>query len=313
MLFSFIIPCYGSEKSIPGVIGEIYDVMAQRKEYDFEIIAVNDKSPDNVYSVLKELTKHYDKLTVVDLSKNMGKHSAVMAGMSVSRGEFIVNLDDDGQCPMDRLWELYDACGEEYDIVMAHYPEKKQSAFKNFGSSVNSAVSHWLLDKPKELYFSNFGIVRRYVVDELLKYDNPYPYLEGLILRITRRITTVEMEERERSDGKKGHFTLKKSIDLFMNGFTAFSVKPLRVATLMGFLCSLAGFLYGIYIVVNKLVHPDVPIGYSSMMAVMIFIGGIIMLILGMIGEYVGRIYICINKSPQYVIREVYSSENAKK
>lgn len=305
---SFVIPCYGSENTIEAVISEIKDVMFQRPDFDYEIIAVNDCSPDNVFSVLMNLTRFNDRLTVVDLSKNMGKMSAMMAGFSLVTGDYIVNLDDDGQCPMNELWKLYDAMTTEYDISMARYPVKKQSVFKNFGSSVNSLMSRILLGRPKKLQFTNFFIIKRYIIEEIKKYQNPYPYMEGLILRTTKRIVNVEMEERERYAGR-GNFNFYRSLKLWMDGFTAFSVKPLRIATIMGFIIALIGFIFGVIVIIKKLSTPEAPdTGYSSTMSIMLFIGGMIMIMLGLIGEYIGRIYICINNSPQYLIRQIIIS-----
>lgn len=304
MKFSFVIPCYGSENTIENVINEIEEVMALKPQVDYEIICVNDCSPDNVLQILRALSVSHEKLIVADLAQNMGKHSAVMAGYSLVSGDYIVNLDDDGQCPMNELWRLFDALGESYDISMAKYPVKKQSLFKNFGSGVNSVMSQILLGKSKKIQFSNFSIMKRYILDEIVNYKNPYPYIEGLILRATKRIINVEMEERGRIAGE-GHFTFRRSLSLWINGFTAFSVKPLRIATFLGFATALFGFLYGVYIIIKRLLHPDMLIGYSSTLAAILFIGGMIMLMLGLIGEYIGRIYICINHSPQYVIREI--------
>ncbi len=309
MKLSFVIPCYGSFNTIEGVVDEIAAVMKQRGECEYEIIAVNDGSPDNVIVKLRELVKKYPVMRAVDLSKNMGKHAAVMAGYSLVTGDYVVNLDDDGQCPMDKLWELVDALGGDYDLAMAKYPEKKQSLFKNIGSGVNSMMVSWLLGKPRNMHFSNFSVMRRYIVDEMCRYNNPYPYIEGLILRTTKRIVCVEMEERGRADGGKGNFTFRKSFSLLINGLTAFSEKPLRIASFIGALCALGGFAMTVYVVINRLMHPDVPLGYSSIMAAVFFIGGVIMMMLGLIGEYIGRIYISLNNSPQYVIREIYSSE----
>ena len=306
---SFVIPCYGSEETIEPVINEIEECVGQRREYDYEIIAVNDCSPDNVLSVLKDIARRDKKVKVIDLAKNFGKHSAVMAGFSVVKGDYIVCLDDDGQCPMDRLWDLLDPVIDGgYDFSMAKYGVKKQSGFKNFGSAVNSLMTQILIDKPKELHFSNFKAMKRFVVDEMLKYNNPYPYLEGLTLRTTRNILTVPMDERNRIAGE-GHFTFKKSIALWMNGFTAFSVKPLRISTFFGIICAILGFLFGLFVIIRKIVHPNIAMGYSSTMAVILFIGGIIMLMLGLIGEYLGRIYISLNNSPQFVIREIYNED----
>lgn len=306
---SFVIPCYGSENTIELVIDEIIKTVEQNREYDYEIITVNDFSPDNVISVLKQIALNNKRVKVLDLAKNFGKHSAVMAGFSIVSGDYIVCLDDDGQCPMDRLWDLLDPVIKGVaDYSMAEYSKKKQSGFKNFGSSVNSFMSHILINKPKDLRFTNFKAMKRYIVEEMLKYDNPYPYIEGLTLRTTKNIVTVPMEERNRFAGV-GHFTFKKSLSLWMNGFTAFSVKPLRVSTIVGLICALIGFIFGVVVVVRKVLNPAIAMGYSSTMAVLLFIGGMIMLMLGLIGEYIGRIYISINNSPQFVIREKINVE----
>ncbi len=306
---SFIIPCYGSEDTIEPVIKEIEEYVVLRKNYDYEIICINDCSPDNVLGVLKSIAREDRKVKVVDLARNFGKHSAVMAGFSICKGDYIVCLDDDGQCPMDRLWDLLDPIiNGEADYSMAEYDKKKQSWFKNFGSAINSMMSHILVGKPKNMNFSNFKAMKRFVVDEMLRYNNPYPYLEGLTLRTTNKIVTVPMEERERIAGQ-GNFTFKKSIALWVNGFTAFSVKPLRIATVLGVVFAMIGFLFGVIVIIRKLIHPEIAMGYSSTMAVLLFIGGIIMLMLGLIGEYLGRVYISLNNSPQYVIRDIMNEE----
>lgn len=306
---SFVIPCYGSEKTIEFVIDEIIENVEKRKDFDYEIITVNDASPDNVINVLKKLADKNSRIKVLDLAKNFGKHSAVMAGFSVVSGDYIVCLDDDGQCPMDRLWDLLEpVLSDRADYAMADYAKKKQSGFKNFGSVINSFMSRVLINKPKDLNFTNFKVIKRYIVDEMLKYDNPYPYIEGLTLRTTRNIATVPMEERDRYAGV-GNFTFIKSLSLWMNGFTAFSVKPLRLATIVGIICAFIGFIFGVAVVVRKIFNPAVAMGYSSTMAVLLFIGGMIMLMLGLIGEYIGRIYISLNNSPQYVIRQKINIE----
>lgn len=312
MKFSFVIPCYHSELTIKDVIDEIRCKMMERSDCDYEIIAVNDCSPDSVLLILKELAENNGKLKVIDLAKNSGKHAAVMAGYSVAKGDVIINLDDDGQCPMDKLWDLIEPLNNGYDISMAKYPEKKQSTFKNFGSKINAIMSQFLIGKPKSLYISNFSAMKRFVVDEIIRYDKPYPYIEGLMLRTTSKIYNVEMEERERAAGV-GHYTFIKSLKLWLNGFTAFSVKPLRISTILGAICALIGFVFGTVTIINKLIHPEMQAGYSSTMAVLLFIGGMIMMMLGMIGEYIGRIYICINNSPQYVIRETVNIDREEK
>ena len=303
-LISFVIPCYGSEHTSSFVTKEIRDKISEKPEYDYEIIAVNDCSPDRVWDVLLELAKEDPKLRLIGLAKNMNRPGAVMAGMGKAAGDYVVIMDDDGQCPMERFWDLLAPLEGEYDVSMAGYPSRKQSAFKNFGTFVNKKMTEYMLDRPKDLEFTNFMVMRRYVAEELCKYHNPYPYMTGLILRTTKRIISVPMEERERYKGSSG-FTFKKMVSLWMNGLTAFSIKPLRLASLLGFVTAAIGFLYSLVVIIRRIISPGIPAGYSSIMAVVLLFSGVLMLLLGVIGEYVGRIYISLNNSPQYVIRDL--------
>lgn len=306
---SFIIPCYGSEKTVGIVIKEIDEIVNQNDKYDYEIIAVNDHSPDNVWEVLKEIAKNNSKVKIINLAKNMNRPGALMAGMSKATGDYVILMDDDGQCPMENLWKLIKPLEEGHDVSIAKYPSYKQSKFKSFGTIVNRKMTEIIIEKPKDLSFTNFSALKKYIVDEIIKYKNPYPYMTGLLLRTTSDIVNVEMEERERITGTT-NFTFKKMLNLWINGFTAFSIKPLRISTFIGIITAAIGFIYGIYVIMHKLIlHPEVAAGYSSLMAVMLFIGGIIMMMLGMIGEYIGRIYISINNSPQYVIKDTINIE----
>ena len=250
-------------------------------------------------------------IKIVDLSKNYGKHSAVMAGYKYVTGDIIINLDDDGQCPVEKVWDLVNLLDDNCDIAFAKYPVKRQSLLKNVGSTLNSLMTATMINKPKLLQLSNFSVVKRYIIDEIVKYDNPYPYIDGLLLRTTNRIKNVDMEERDRLNGK-GNFTIRKSISLWVNGFTAFSVKPLRISSFIGVICAIIGFIFGLVTVIRKLLIPLISVGWSSIVAIMLFIGGLIMLMLGMIGEYIGRIYISINNSPQYVIRETINIDGTE-
>lgn len=309
---SFIIPCYGSEKTIANVIDEIVAVVNNDGRYEYEIITVVDVSPDNVWDVVVEMAKDNEHIKPALLAKNMNRPGASMAGFNLASGDICVLLDDDGQCPVDRVFDLIEPIEEGHDAVYAKYPVKKQSGFKNWGSNLNKHMSEVLIGKPKELQVSNFCAIKAYVIQEMIKYDLPYPYLSGLLLRATEDVVNVEMEERERAHGDST-FTLKKLISLWMNGFTAFSVKPLRVATLMGSGFALLGFIFGIVTIIRKIMLPEIAMGYSSTIALIALIGGMIMLMLGMIGEYVGRIYISLNRSPQFVLKEKVNFDCEKK
>ncbi|MGN6711801.1 glycosyltransferase [Anaerocolumna jejuensis] len=304
-LISFVIPCYRSENTINKVVVEIINTVSAREGYDYEIIAVNDCSPDHVGSVLRKLAEENSRIKVINFAKNMGKHAAVLAGYAVAKGEYIVDLDDDCQSPVYELWKLLDpVANDECDYATAEYSKKKESAFKSFGSNVNLWMSRILLEKPKGLRFENFSVMKKFVCEEAVNYKNPFPYIEGLVLRITKNVITVPMEQRERGDDNTSGFTFKKSMKLLVNGLTAFSVKPLRFASVFGLIFAMIGFIWGAYTVIHKLVNPETLLGYSSLLAVLLLTSGMIMMMLGMIGEYIGRIYICINDSPQYVIKD---------
>lgn len=306
---SFVIPCYASEGSVGLVIQEIRDTLAQRPDYTFEVIAVNDCSPDNLIAVLKAEAAGDSRVKVIDLARNGGRHCALMAGFHAARGRYVVCIDDDCQCPMDRFWDLLAPLErDEADVSIARYPRKKQSGIKNLGSKVNDIGATWLLEKPKDLRFSNFSAMRDFIRDEVVRYENPYPYVSGLMFRASSRVVNVEMEERARTIGQ-GHYTIAKSMALLINSFTSFSVKPLRLAMMVGTICATAGFLFSLITIIRRLFH-HVLLGYSSLMAVILFIGGIIMIMLGIIGEYIGRIYICINHSPQFVVRKTYNLDD---
>ncbi len=308
-LISIVIPCYRSGGMLAEVVDEINGEMEKcRDSYDYEIILVNDCSPDDTFEVIRKLCGKQENITGVNLAKNFGQHAALMAGFHQMRGDILVCMDDDGQTPAGAIGDLIKGLEEGSDVVYARYGNKRHNAFRNFGSRVNDWMLCFLLDKPKDLYISSFFAARRFVVDEMLRYRNPYPYVIGLVLRSTRNISNVEVEHRDRRAGESG-YTLGKLLGLWFNGFTAFSEKPLRIATMLGMVCACLGFLYGVYTVIKKLVNPMVPIGFSSLMAAIVFIGGMLMVMLGLVGEYIGRMYICMNNAPQYVVREIVNEK----
>ncbi len=300
---SYVIPCYRSEQTLPKVIAEINETMSGLADkYSYEVILVNDCSPDNTYGTIVELSRAHGNILGIDLAKNAGQHAALMAGLRHSTGDFIVCLDDDGQTPGNEVGKLLEAIEGGQDVVYARYEHKKHSFFRNFGSQVNEKMLQIMLGKPRELYVSSYFAARRFVVDEILKYDKSYPYLQGLVLRTTKRIGNVDVNHRDREIGTSG-YTLGKLLTLWMNGFTAFSVTPLRIATYTGTIFAIIGFIYGIYTIIKHFVVAQAPMGYDSLMSALMFIGGVIMLMLGLVGEYIGRMYIGMNNAPQYVIR----------
>ena len=309
---SFVIPCYRSEHTVMTVVDEIEETMLKRPEYDYEIILVNDGSPDNVWDVISDRAAKDKNIIGINLSKNFGQHCALMAGYNNCSGDYVVSLDDDGQTPACEVFKLLDELEKGYDVVYACYPEEKKNMFRKVGSNFAKIMSDYMFDiKGQEKKGSSFFICKRFLIDEMTKYSNPYPYVVGLVLRATRNIGTVEIQHRNRLYGESG-YNFKSLVSLWLNGFTAFSVKPLELCAYLGFVTALIGFIYAIYIIIRRLLTTTIIEGWSSLISIVLIVGGILMIMLGLIGEYIGRIYICLNNSPQYVIKEMYSSVSEK-
>ncbi len=309
---SFVIPCYRSAQTIVPVLDELEASVAAAGIGDYEVIAVVDGSPDDVAEVLISESKERSYLKVVELSKNYGQINAQMAGFRQAVKDIVVAIDDDGQCPIDRIGDLVAPIVEgRADFVSAQYPAKKQSLFRNIGSEMNQAMARSLVGMPKDFQISNFYAFSQLVNAEVMNFPNPHPYFLGSILQTTSRVMNVPMEERRRLLGTSG-YTFKKLISNWLSGFSSFSIKPLRVADVIGALCALSGFLFGLYMIITKLFGIDRLAGYSSIIASIFFVGGVIMILLGLIGEYIGRIMLLLNHTPQYVIRRIVVNGQAR-
>ena len=303
---SFVIPCYRSEKTIGGVVREITDTMRTLPQYDYEIVLVNDCSPDETFTVLRRLAESDPRVTAVDLVKNFGQHAALMCGMRFARGDCVVCLDDDGQTPADEAGSLLQKLEEGYDVVYASYAEKQESGFRRFGSDVNRLMTEFMLGKPRKLELTSYFAASRLIVDEMLRYEHCYPYVMGLVLRSTKRICNVPVQHRARQSGSSG-YTLAKLLGLWMNGFTSFSVKPLRMFSFVGLGSLVIGFLWTLVIVIRYFTAHTAPLGWSTTTVLLLIIGGLIRFGIGLVGEYVGRIFMCVNATPQYIVREQVS------
>lgn len=300
---SFVIPCYCSQNTLSYVVEDIQNVMAERDE-QYEVVLVNDGSPDNTGEVISELSKKYSNIVGIQLTRNFGQAQAQIAGFHFCTGDVIVSLDDDGETPASEIGKLLDKLEEGYDVVFARYVHNQHSAFRILGSRVNAMMASSLLDMDRNLFISSYYVIRRFVVEEIIKYKHPYPYPLGIMLHVTTKIANVDVTHCNRIAGQSG-YNFHKLFAFWLNGVTAFSVKPLRVASVVGMTCSIVGFLYSAFIIMQKLFVPEIAIGWSSVMATILLVSGVIMMMLGMIGEYVGRTYVCQNNVPQFVVREV--------
>lgn len=308
---SFVIPCYNSTDTIGQVVQEIKTVMqGAMKEYEYEIVLVNDCSPDGTtYDAILEIVEREKNIKGIDLARNFGQPSAVMAGLNHITGDYAVCGDDDGQTPFDELPKLFKKIEEGYDLVEANYAiRERRSLLRRLGTRMNEWMATWLIAKPKGLELTTYWVARRFVVDNMLEYPNSYPYLGGLMLRATQNACNVDVTHRERLSGSSG-YNIRKMMELWLNGFTSFSAKPLRVMAAIGFVVAIIGFIYGVITIVNKIIDPSVLVGYSSLMSINLFMFGVMFLFMGLIGEYVGRIYISLNKAPQFVIKDYKESD----
>ena len=308
MLHSIIIPCYKSSRTIREVVELTSAELDRLGRPEYEFILVDDYSPDDGATLreLKALAADYPFVKAISLAKNSGQHNAVMAGLNYAQGDLLIAMDDDMQT---QLHFLLDEIEKGYDIVYGYYPDKKHSAFRNFGSYLNYLTVRILIGKPKDMKTSSYWVIRKFVRDYVIQYQSPYTHLQGLFLRTTRNISCVPIKHFEREVGQSG-YTLKKLIQLYSN-IMGYSVVPLRLSTYCGYFFSILSILGALAIVIRKLVNPAMALGWPSMMCAICFFSGLIMLFMGTIGEYLGRMFLGMNKQPQFVVREVITQNNA--
>lgn len=302
---SIVIPVYRGATSIGALVDTLIESLSPL--YTLEIILVNDCSPDNSEEICIRLFTVYPSIVkFYSLAKNVGEHNAVMAGLNKCTGEWIVIMDDDFQNPVSEVIKLVSFASEHtYDVVYTWYERKKHSFLRNTGSRINNSVATILLKKPRKLYLSSFKAINRFLVNEIITYTLPYAYIDGLILGITSNIGQLLVEHRPRVQGRSS-YTVKKLISLWMNMFTNFSVIPLRIAMSVGFIFALVGFILGMEIVYEKIVNPALPVGFAFLAFAITIFSGIQLIAIGMMGEYLGRMFLAQNKKPQFTIRKAY-------
>jgi glycosyltransferase involved in cell wall biosynthesis len=302
---SIVIPVYNGGQSIGRLADELIAQLSPI--YKIEIVLVNDCSLDNSEEICVGLTKKYPGIiSLYSLAINSGEHNAVMAGLNNVDGNFAVIMDDDFQNPVSEVIKLITyMVNHDYDVVYTFYADKRHPFFRNVGSRFNDMVANFMLRKPRNLYLSSFKIINRFLISEIIKYDLPYPYIDGLILQTTSNIGKIEVAHQPRQTGKS-NYTLMKLISLWLNSFTNFSILPLRLATILGFIFSIIGFVIGIDALIEKINNPDIPVGYTSMVVIISVFAGIQLIAIGIVGEYLGRAFMSQNKRPQYIIRKSF-------
>jgi polyisoprenyl-phosphate glycosyltransferase len=302
---SIVIPVYNSENCLEELSSEI---ARHLRTINYEVILVNDKSPDNSWQKILELTKVNPRIKGISLKKNSGQDNAIMAGLGQVKGQYVAIMDDDLQHSPADILKLYTGCSQGYDICYGLFIDKKQSRWKNIGSKVNDYFAQVFLKKPKGLYLSPFKVMRQSLANAVREYKGPFPYLDGIVLSLTSNITQVELKHRKRFDGK-GNYSLIRSVSVFLKHVTGYSLYPLRFATIIGIVASGLSFLLGAFFVVDYLTNARRVEGWISLVLLMVFFNGLILMCLGLIGEYIGRVYLTLTSRRQYVIDKIATIE----
>lgn len=312
MKYSVIIPCYNSSHTIGTVVSETVKEFSKINIDDYEFILVDDFSPDGgeTVSVLQSLAREYDCVTSVALAHNVGQHNALICGLNYAGGDIMIFMDDDMQTHPSQIEKLLAGLDDDHDVVYGYYSNKKHSGFRNFGSWFTHTSVRILLGKPKDMKTSSFVAMKKYVRDSIIKYPAHFTQMQGLILRTVSadRIASVPIDHFDRAYGESG-YTLKKLLSLWSN-IAGFSVVPLRFAQKFGFFTTLCGLLGLVWLLIRKIISKTKILGWTSTMMTIIIFSGIILLTLGIVGEYVGRMFLTMGNYPQYVVREVYRSKD---
>ena len=304
---SIVIPVYNSSE----IIDELHQRVFQSLESicTYEIIFVNDGSKDNSWQKIIALARNNHSVVGINLRKNSGQDNALLAGLRLAKGNYCVIMDDDLQHDPSDILRLHEECKKGYDVCFANFNDKKQNVVKNIGSSLNGKIAELLVSKPKGIYLSPFKIINRLTVEEIAKFAGPYPYIDGIILTITQNLTQINVEHRERHSGKS-NYTFSRSVSVFMKLFTGFSVIPLRLSTITGFTATIVGFIISLKYLYDYFVTKNYIPGWTTVVVLIIFFGGLILTTLGIIGEYIGRMYLTLNNKPQYTISEIIKSNS---
>lgn len=299
MKLSVVIPVYNGSATVRELVDEL---KIQLKEIDFEVIMINDTSSDNSETICLEIAKNNSNVTFISLRKNVGQDNAVMCGLNHITGDCAVIIDDDLQNPPSEILKLYEELKKGYDVVYSKYKKKKHALFRNIGSAFNDYSATLLMDKPKNLYLSSFKIIHKDVVNEIIKYKGPFPYIDGLILRVTSNISSVFVEHSERTHGKS-NYNLGRLVSVYLNMFVNFSIKPLRLMILLGLVLFFIGLALLIKFLIEKISDPGMPVGWTAIATLIITFSGFQVLLLGLMGEYLGKQYLDQNATPQWTIK----------
>lgn len=301
---SVVVPVYRSRECLAPLVARLEAAMdrAELGPGGFEVVLVNDGSPDDSWSEIVRLSSSHPCVRGLSLSRNFGQHNATMAGLRESRGLYVVVMDDDLQHPPEAVPAIFERLRDGADVCFTTYRDRQHALWKTLGSRINDLFATWLLDKPRGVYLSSFKGMSRMVVEAICRYDGPFTYVDGLILDVTRNVESIEIQHTARLAGQ-GNYNLRRSVGLWLRMVTSFSVLPLRMASLSGGLMGMVAAALACFLAVEVLLHGAPVPGWASTMVAILLVGSVQLIAIGVIGEYVGRAYLRLNNSPQYVVR----------
>ena len=302
IFISIVIPVFNSNKNLDNLLNNLILVLKENYE-SFEIVLIDDESKDDSWEIIKKFSAKYNFIKSIKLRKNVGQHNAIFAGLSFAKGKYVITLDDDGQNSPNDIIILVNKIKKGFDVVYANFNKKRHNIFRKLGSSFNNIIASFLFNKPFKLTQTSFRCFSKDVKDEILKCKSSNIYLDGIIYSITKNITNVYVDHQNRIFGNS-NYTFLKLLSLWSQMATGFSILPLRLSSLLGFFFSILSFCITIWLVFFRDVESSIPMGWTSLMVVIIFFGGIQLLALGLIGEYLGRAYLSINNHSVYSIKE---------
>lgn len=300
MKLSVVIPVYNSQDTLRLLIDTLFEVLYS---YNIEVVLVNDASKDNSECICEQLAKSNSRIKFISLRRNSGEHNAVICGLNYCTGDYIAVIDDDLQNPPSEIIRLLNkAITDDCDVVYAQYETKQHSFWRNLYSRLNNSFAVYVLNKPHGLYLSSFKVMKQEIVREIITYKGPFPYIDALILRCTDNIGSEKVLHESRRNGKS-NYTLRKLFSLYLNMFINFSHKPLRFITIAGGFISVVSFIAIIYVVLERIIINNEPPGWSFLATLLLFLIGLVFVVIGLLGEYIGKILMALNNAPQYVIK----------